>query len=252
MTSSTYEQPLPPAHRNAAQPFDIKGEAIVGGAHTYPEMAAAGLWTTPSDLVRYMIEVRTSLDGTSNHVLSQAMTKQMLTPGIGDWGLGVQVSGTKDNPAFEHDGANAGFRNAFIAYTKSGDGVAVMTNGDAGGELGEEITRAVAAEYGWQDHQPIRRHVVHPAPDVMSAYTGRYAISPTFNADVRVEGDHLTVQATNQPAFSLMATTENRYLVIAFDAEFEFFETKDGEPAYLIMHQNGKDTRAVRIGPVPD
>jgi CubicO group peptidase (beta-lactamase class C family) len=64
MTHSTYEQPLPVAlQAHAAAPYTAKGEPVEGGAHTYPEMAAAGLWTTPSDLSRYIIENQRSLKG---------------------------------------------------------------------------------------------------------------------------------------------------------------------------------------------
>ena len=88
MTHSTYEQPLPQALQDfAATPYRGDGKPVEGGAHTYPEMAAAGLWTTPSDLARYAIEVEQSLEGKANHVLSIEMTRQMLTPGIGHWGL---------------------------------------------------------------------------------------------------------------------------------------------------------------------
>lgn len=65
--------------------YNHDGTAVQGGPHTYPEMAAAGLWTTPSDLCRYIIEVQNSLQGKANHVLTQSMTQQMLTPGKGDW-----------------------------------------------------------------------------------------------------------------------------------------------------------------------
>ncbi len=89
MNPSTYEQPLPERlHRNAAIGHRPDGKKVEGNWHTYPEMAAAGLWATPSDLARYIIEVQRSLKGQSNRVLSQDMTKQMLTKHLGDWGLG--------------------------------------------------------------------------------------------------------------------------------------------------------------------
>jgi CubicO group peptidase (beta-lactamase class C family) len=86
MTRSTYEQPLPQVlQENAAKPYRGDGKPVQGGAHAYPEMAAAGLWTTPSDLAKYAIEVEQSLVGKANHVLNLEMTRQMLTPGMGDW-----------------------------------------------------------------------------------------------------------------------------------------------------------------------
>jgi CubicO group peptidase (beta-lactamase class C family) len=94
MTRSTYEQPLPDSmHDKAAMPYRSDGKPVEGGAHTYPEMAAAGLWTTPTDIAKYAIEVERSLKGNANHVLNADMTRQMLTPGIGHWGLGLLIGG---------------------------------------------------------------------------------------------------------------------------------------------------------------
>jgi len=119
MTHSTYEQPLPKVFQPfAATPYRGDGEPVEGGAHTYPEMAAAGLWTTPTDLCRYIIEVQQSLVGKANHVLSAEMTKQMVTPGMGSWGLGLKIGGDDANPYFSHGGANEGFRNSLLPLKK--------------------------------------------------------------------------------------------------------------------------------------
>ena len=152
MTHSTYHQPLPNRFKPmAAAPYDNNGEPIKGGAYTYPELAAAGLWTTPSDILLFAREIQTSLAGKSNHVISEKMTRAMVTPGLGHWGLGLQIGGSPDNQHFGHGGDNAGFHNLFVAYEKDGEGFAVMTNGGHGPALAAEIERAVAAEYGWPD-----------------------------------------------------------------------------------------------------
>ncbi|MDQ6892110.1 MAG: beta-lactamase family protein [Acidobacteriota bacterium] len=58
MTSSTYAQPLPPEKlRLAAAGYRRDGTPIAGKRHTYPEMAAAGLWTTAGDLARFAIAI---------------------------------------------------------------------------------------------------------------------------------------------------------------------------------------------------
>ena len=129
MMHSTYEQPLPPAlAASAAVPYAAKGERIPGGSHTYPEMAAAGLWTTPSDLGKYIIETQLSLQNKANHVLNRDWTQQMLTPGKGNWGLGVELGGSTANPYFTHGGVNEGFQSLFVGYEHHGDGAVVMTN----------------------------------------------------------------------------------------------------------------------------
>jgi CubicO group peptidase (beta-lactamase class C family) len=107
MTRSTYEQPLPEELRpGAATPYNADGASVAGGFHTYPEMAAAGLWTTPTDLARFAIEIQRSLRGDANHVLSAEMTKHMLMAGQGNYGLGPEIGGSLENPYFTHPGVD--------------------------------------------------------------------------------------------------------------------------------------------------
>jgi CubicO group peptidase (beta-lactamase class C family) len=101
MTHSTYEQPLPDVlTAKSATPYKRNGAPVEGGFHTYPEMAAAGLWSTPTDLARFAIEIQRSLRGDANHVLSAAMTKQMLTVVQRHYGLGPAIGGSPGNPYF--------------------------------------------------------------------------------------------------------------------------------------------------------
>ena len=153
MRHSTFEQPLPKRlWSSAAVAYRADGQPIAGRWHTYPEMAAAGLWTTPSDLALFAIELQKSYAGKSNRVLSAAMTKQMLTQRIARSGLGIGVEGEGAHFRFSHAGGNEGYRCFLIAYA-SGDGAVIMTNSDAGGELIPEILRAIAAEYNWPDYR---------------------------------------------------------------------------------------------------
>jgi CubicO group peptidase (beta-lactamase class C family) len=151
MTSSTYQQPLPKEQwERAAAAHDDKGRVIPGKWHVYPEMAAAGLWTTPADLSRYVIEVLLASEGRSQKVLRREMVLQMLTPqNGGPAGLGPFIENRRDGKRFRHDGANAGFRCAFVGLLKRGDGAVVMTNSDNGGALVGEIMKSIAAAYGW-------------------------------------------------------------------------------------------------------
>jgi CubicO group peptidase (beta-lactamase class C family) len=153
MLDSTYEQPLPPSRLSmAAVGTDSSGKSIVGKWHIYPEMAAAGLWTTATDLAKFAIDVALSKRGKVDHVLSQAITREMLTPQIDHRGLGFAV-GDYDNPEeFEHAGDDAGFNAVLIMFADSGKGVAIMSNSDNGHDVEEYLIRSVAKEYGWRYH----------------------------------------------------------------------------------------------------
>jgi CubicO group peptidase (beta-lactamase class C family) len=245
MAHSTYEQPLPKAlQASAATPYNGKGEPIAGGAHTYPEMAAAGLWTTPSDLARYAMEVEGSLQGKANHVLSQDMTRQMLSAGMGHWGLGLEIGGADADPFFSHGGANEGFRNNFFAYEKEGEGAFVMTNGDNGGVLADEILHAIAAEYGWADFKPIVRTAISVDPKIIAQYAGTFALAPQFDLVVTVENGQLITQATGQQKVPLFAESETVFFPTVIDAKIEFFKDDQGKVTHLVLHQNGQEMKA--------
>ena len=119
-------------------------------------MAAAGLWTTPSDLAQFAIELQLSKQGKANHVLSREMTAQMLTRQIADVGLGIMLDGKGEAERFAHGGANEGFRCLLMATMNTGQGVAIMTNSNQGGRLANEIQEAVASEYHWPKPEPKR------------------------------------------------------------------------------------------------
>ncbi len=148
LTHSTYEQPLPPdrAAQTASGTY-ADGKVVEGRWHIYPEMAAAGLWTTASDLATIAIDVSKSKAGSSNRVLSQAMTKQMLTVQSDQMGLGFALR--KDSDRFGHNGADEGFQAYLTAFADSGRGVAIMANSDNGSQIFETLAASVAAEYGW-------------------------------------------------------------------------------------------------------
>ena len=240
MTRSTYEQPLPTALRdNAATPYRGDGKPVEGGAHTYPEMAAAGLWTTPTDLARYAIEVQLSLEGKGNHVLSEDMTRQMLTPGKGNWGLGLEIGGSPSNPYFSHGGANEGFRCIFVAYEKTGEGAVVMTNGDAGGLIGDEVMHSIAVEYGWPDYHPTVRTAVHVDPKILAQYVGTYELMKNFDLVVTLENGQLITQATGQGKIPIYAESESKFFPTVMPAEIEFIKDDQGKVTGLVLHHEG-------------
>jgi CubicO group peptidase (beta-lactamase class C family) len=149
MADSSYEQPLPPGRAAVtASGTYADGKVVHGRWHIYPEMAAAGLWTTPTDLSKFAIEIALSKHGKANHVLSEKMTNEMLKPVLEAAGLGLFTD--KENPGqFGHNGADEGFQAILTMNAESGKGVAIMANSDNGIAVGDILLRSVAKEYGW-------------------------------------------------------------------------------------------------------
>lgn len=246
MRHSTFEQPLPIADQPIATPYNEDGTPVAGGAHTYPEMAAAGLWTTPSDLARFILENQQSLAGTANHVLSQAMTRQMLTPGLGNWGLGVQIGGSKQDPYFTHDGINAGFESLFVGYENHGDGAVVMTNAQGGMQLAKELMQSIATEYGWPDFRGKMRVKVSLDPSVLAKYVGTYDLTPTNYLIFTVDGNQLFGAMNQQGKTPVFPESETRFFLRSADVEIDFVKDGQGQVTGLVVHQKGEDQKGVR------
>ena len=159
MKNSGFDQPLT-AERDpiAARPQRTRrcdGREV----YVYPELEAAGLWTTPSDLARLAIELQKALEGRSSRVLSAVTAREMVTPvGVGDYGVGFGLRKMGEGWYFGHGGSNWGFQCDLIAHVRKGYGVAIMTNADSGGAILGEIRNRVAAAYNWDSlDKPVPR-----------------------------------------------------------------------------------------------
>ena len=197
MARSTYENPLPMARRaEAASGHERIDTPVPGGFHVYPEMAAAGLWTTPSDLSRWAIALSHSYRGERGGVLSTTMARQMVskqvhqqaTYGTGYWGLGVEVAGDGDSLSFSHGGRDEGFVANVVMWPHLGRGLVIMMNGVQGG-LMTEIERAFAEEYGLSAAPRIEQTAVAVPAATLASYVGRYvgvSNRDTLRADIRI------------------------------------------------------------------
>jgi CubicO group peptidase (beta-lactamase class C family) len=160
MKNSGFDQPLSAERdRLAARAHNGRGAAMDAKWHVYPELEAAGLWTTPSDLALLAIELQKALDGKSDRVISAVTAREMVTPvGVGDYGVGFGLRKMGEGWYFGHGGSNWGFQCDLLAHVRKGYGVAIMTNADSGGAVVAEIRNRVAAAYNWDSlDKPVPR-----------------------------------------------------------------------------------------------
>jgi len=154
MHRSTYANPLPAGHGNIARAHGPEGapRALPRGWEAMPEAAAAGLWTTPTDLAHLIIALIESYRGGGDTFLRHETAKDMMTevpPGI--YGLGPELGGEGPTRNFVHGGVNDSYRAFMAGYLAEGDGLVILTNGPRSSELIFEIRRAVDLA-GWPSH----------------------------------------------------------------------------------------------------
>lgn len=231
MDNSTYLQPFPPELSHTSATAHLRdGSPIEGSWHTYPEMAAAGLWTTPTDLAKFAIEIQKSVSGESNIILSRETVRQMLTEEKAGYGLGLALGGVNDSTWFRHGGSNAGFKCDMAAFTKLGKGAVIMTNGDRGGSLISEIYRSLSKVYGWNIFKPVFREIIYPGDEVLKEYTGTYEFEPDYSATIEVSNNALLIkQLWNEVEYLFLPEKRDTFFNKESNDDLIFKRNQDGE-----------------------
>ena len=251
MEHSTYEQPLPErwwgqastGHRTAAVPVE-------GGWHVYPEMAAAGLWTTPADLCRLAIDLQRSWAGETDRLLRPETVREMLSPQVEKQiGIGFFLDGEGSAMRFGHSGSDEGFVCELTAYRERGQGAAVMTNCDSGYSVFRGVLHTLAREYGWPDYPPPDRTREAPDPAEAARCAGEYSLDSGLRLTVAATGEGLTLQPDGQPSFPLYRSGELTYLADAVHAEVLFKPGENGTITGLQLDQGDGAREGRRIEP---
>jgi CubicO group peptidase (beta-lactamase class C family) len=150
LKQSTFAQPLP-SHlaASAATGHEQNGNAVVGRWHVYPQMAAAGLWTTAADVARFVIAIQEGFANISQPIISAALVREMLTRQKENMGLGVFLAGEGEKLQFYHSGRNRGFDSLMLAAAKRRNGVVILSNSNTDPQVFRQIVRVVGQQYRW-------------------------------------------------------------------------------------------------------
>lgn len=248
MADSSYANPLPaPLLARAAAGVLPNGEAVPGKRHTYPEMAAAGLWTTSDDLARFGIAMQKALAGNSR-LLSQPLAQSMLVPPSKDedYGLGFDVQRRGGMTWFSHGGWDEGFCAQLTMNAQNGQGVAILINANAPAFM-DELQRAVAFEYSWPGYKAYTR-VAAPA-EALAAAPGRYAVGNEQFALVSRDGDRLYVRLGGDTAREeLVPVGDNQYMQGGRE-QMRSFGLDAGRPTLFIATGEGRPPEShLRLG----
>ena len=245
MYHSTYEQPLPGDLRSlAASGYGGDGKKVEGDWHVYPEMAAAGLWTTPRELAKYVIAVQNANLGPTN-LLSPELVHAMLTPGMNNHGLGPVI--TADGLRFGHGGADEGFQAEVTGFLDGRAGVVVMANSDNGGRLAQELILTLGNLYGWPGLKPLERSVADVPMAALERLIGSYAIAsgedPGKTEDLNITRENATLVVTYKGV---------REMILLPESDSKFFSRDSGREIVFTFNDTtttmdlGGEQKAVR------
>jgi CubicO group peptidase (beta-lactamase class C family) len=247
MKDSTFEQPLPPEKAaRAAKAHPWNGVPIQGGWHVYPEMAAAGLWTTASDLARLGSEVMRAFRGEKPPLgLKQETVMEMLRPQLPDQkagkdfsGLGWGCSGADEEFWIGHGGGNEGFVAQLTLFPALGKGVAVMMNSGQGWPLLDEIINAIGREFGFPASQraPLAK-TMPPGAD----YSGLYTNQDGITSQVTQSPEGLALKFEQQAPIPLTPASDDEFFATVLNLRASFAKSDAGQPASMTV-QSGEKT----------
>jgi len=259
MSASNFYQPLMmefPGDRAAGHTFDRR--PLPGGFNTYPELAAAGLWSTPAELAEVLIEIDAAAQG-RGRLMSQALALDLLTPVTPGRGMGLILPGAVgplqpgEARLFGHGGSNRGYRAMLFAVAGRGQGAVVMVNSDNGLELIFEIFRAIRRVYGWPAQpawRAVERRPLTPIdvdPSGFPAYAGRYRLGKlTFTILAAGERLFLQLPAGSGPKYRLYPTGPDAFTSLD-QAKFTFQRDAAGNIVGLTTNAwDERDQQAVR------
>lgn len=241
--------PMPAARAATAATGHVNGSPIAGRWRVYPEIAAAGLWSTAQDLARFGIAVIHAVRGESGALLSPATGRAMATRQIGDWGLGFALGGgAGDSLTVGHDGSTSGYTARVLVVPATGQGVAIMTNGESE-PLISEIVRAVAREYHWPVRPRIEKSVAAIDSAAWTGLGGRYRVvvgDRNFDFTVAIEGigvsRRLIITGPSGRPAELLPLSPTRFFSQDTGNEFTFVREADGVASMQIDQQGQRFT----------
>jgi CubicO group peptidase (beta-lactamase class C family) len=251
MNRSTYEQPLAESWGDVATGHYYGGAMVPGGAYVMPELAAAGLWTTPTDLCRFGLGMLHVLHGEDRAFMTPEVAERMLEPQApareGQITPGFFIGGEGASLRFGHGGSNIGFKSRLVVYRELGCGAAVMTNGEAGETIVTDLMNAIAREYDWPNDTHVGDATRNEAPVEIGRHAGRYELRPGVMIDVSVADNQLSLALPQQSPLALRAISDDAFECGALKTRVAFGGDAAGRT--LTVRQAGEELVARRVGP---
>ncbi|EDX82367.1 beta-lactamase [Synechococcus sp. PCC 7335] len=245
MTNSTFEQPLREGFSTkAATGHQINGTPIAGKYFIYPEMAAAGLWTTPTDLCKVGVELMKVLAEEPTSMWTRDTIQEMLCPqsekstgpdGL-SMGLGMACSGTGAGSYFFHDGTNIGFVAMMRFYPALRQGAVVMLNAEEGGFFRADIMNSIGQTYQWPEITPPEESVVSLAEP--NRYIGTYRTKLGAQFTILNQAGRLFLKYEQQQPLQIAPVSESKFFARAANIDISFKQDDEFNISEMCLSQS--------------
>jgi CubicO group peptidase (beta-lactamase class C family) len=226
MTDSSFDPPPQGRYARGHRAADVP---VPGGVYLYPESAAAGLWTTPTDLAHALLALAASISGKPHALLPQPIARTVLDPVVPGETVGFDTGGSGANQWIAKGGDTDGFASYMVLYPSRGQGVVVMTNSAAGATLARDLVRSVAKAYQWPDFGPRERRSVAFNQKQLTSLPGTYRYQGNNTFTVARVGNTLTIADPETPAERLYLDPSGKLFTLSQDLDYDFRADGSGE-----------------------
>lgn len=244
MTHSTFSQPLSAKYKNYASGTDKEMHTLKGNYYIYPEQSAGGLWSTASDIAKFVLGIQHDLKGSPNSLINKSLTQQMLMPVLNDYALGFGILEKGGEKYFWHEGESYGYNSMYYGSFTTGKGVVILTNAypNNGQPFIRELLNSVATVYDWKDfYKPIKKKLVFVPDSLLAKYAGQYySENPKIKISIKQNGNYLELTA-RQTEKMYATKPDTFFLASSPDEDCVFSSSKnEGSIDTFEVIQNGK------------
>ena len=245
---NTFFDPLPEgALGRAVSGHQRDGTPLEGKWLRQAVPAASGLWSTAEDMARLGLNIIKTAMGTGTSIISSRTVRAMLTPSIGNRGLGFFIDDTGENLNINIQGKTEGFRAYMILYPQRGQGAVLLTNSVNGQFLIDEILRSISLVYEWPHFKPQIKSLYRLQPEVYQQYVGSYEVNPEYILSVSHEDYYLVIQPTGQAPTRFYVENPQTFFSTSPYIQIVFQFDDSNRVTGLILKQAGQEQRAKRI-----
>ena len=215
------------------------GPANAGFVHMSIPHAAGALYSTTEDLLRW----QQGLFG--GKLLTAASVQKMTTPFRNDYAFGLIVNTANGHKVISHNGGIEGF-NTYLAYYPD-DKLTVVVLANLNGPVPDEMGPKLGAlAHGETAQLTSERKEIAVSREILARYVGTYELVPGVNLMMTLDGNQLMTQLSGQQKFPIFAESETRFFLKVVDAQLEFGKDEKGAVTFVVLHQNGRDQKAIR------
>lgn len=250
MKQSTFDQDLPaPLAAAAAAGYRPDGTWVAGKWHRYPEMAAAGLWSTASDMARFLNAILRTTSGLKTGPLTKKYVDRMIHPlPGGNAGLGLfrRTTYLSNDRYFEHTGWDEGFCALMIGDAKTGNGAIVLINANQPDFI-DELLFSIAEVYNWPDFALPVQKAKPFTPDEIRSIAGNYRYSADTTIGIYHNNGKMYFKYSNGDPIELLKTGDNLYLRRGRENHITFVEDSENTLSLKFLNVDGSTMDAPLI-----